>query len=143
MLFRSPRVGTFPAEVAPPTFLFRRVVKNGREVAPHDFLFRRKSASEKWQGGRATPFPFSPKIRESAPFVLRSRHTPAFFAKNPRVGTFASAAKGIPCAFSPIKGLPREHNARNMRAKTRAAPTPDCTAPRPFSPSLMRLAYDP
>ena len=95
-------------------------VKNGREVAPPTFLFRQKSASEKWQGGCATPFPFSPKIRESAPFVLWSRHTPAFFAKNPRVGTFSSAAKGIPSAFSPIEGSPREHNARNMRAKTRA-----------------------
>ena len=138
------------------------------EVAPHDFLFRRNSVSEKWQGGRATPFPFSPKIRESAPFVPRSRHTPSFFAENPRVGTFVLCGRATRLPFSLTTRMARgqryclkrnpmcifahkrvatraqhEKHASKNTSKTRALPPPDDTAPAPPSPSLVRLAYDP
>ena len=81
------------------------------------FPFSPKIRESKWQRGRATSFPFSPKIRESALVALRSRHTPSFFAQNPRVGTFARPPKGIPCAFPPQKAGAREQKReRNASA---------------------------
>ena len=119
-------------------------VFRAEEVAPHNFLFRRKSASR-----------------------LRSRHTPSFFAENPRVGTFSPWGRATRLPFSLTTCVARgqryclkrhpmwffvskrhptwKHasknatkNARNHVSKTRALPAPDDTAPAPPSPSLVR-----
>ena len=106
-------------------------VFRAEEVAPHDFLFRQKSASR-----------------------LRSRHTPSFFAENPRVGTFPTevaphdflfrsppawlgdsgiASKGIPCAFSSPQGTP-------TRAKSSPLPPRNASIAGPRPAQLRHLS---
>ena len=88
---------------------FPRVGTFGWEVAPHRFLFGRKSASGLgfWK------------------MAGRLRHIVSFSAENPRVGTFRlrlrhiRAPKEIPCAFSPIKGTPREQKREQKRERAR------------------------
>ena len=124
-------------------------VFRAEEAAPHDFLFRRKSASEKWQGGRATHLPFLPKIRELAPllaevtphtFLFRQKSATRlpFSLKTAWLGDSGIPSKGIPCAFSPIKGSPREHKREQPCKQNASHLPPDDTAPAPPSPSLLR-----
>ena len=98
------------AEVAPPTFLFRRVVKNGR--------------------GSATRLPFSPKIRESGLFLPPQKASHVVFRLQKASHMEAHEQK-------------REQKRELLRPRNVSTPPSDCTALRPFSPSLMRLAYDP
>ena len=125
-LFRRKSASENGREVAPHSFPFRRksASQNGREVAPHHFLFCRKSASQHFSlWGRATHLPFSPKIRESVALLAPQKESHVLFRT--------------------LKGTPHEQKRELLRPRNASDPAPDCTAPTPFSPSLVRLAYDP
>ena len=94
------------------------------EVMPHTFLFCQKSTSQHF-------------------FLLRSCHTPSFFIENlPHDFLFHSAR--VPQKASHVL-FPSKMCAqckKHASMHTRDLPS-NCTAPAPFSPSLLRLANDP
>ena len=127
------------------------------------FPFSPKFRESKWQRGRATPFPFSPKIRESVlllwglekwqrgcatsfPFSLKIRESALFLAE---VEPHPRRKRNPMCVFVTKRHPTWRHASKNAsetratREKHASDPASDCTAPRPFSPSIVRLAYDP
>ena len=137
-------------------------VKNGREVTPHGFLFRWKSVSRHFSLLRLChPPSFFAELWKMAG---RSHHTVSFFAKNLRVGTFVLWGRATQLPFSLTTRMARGQRyclKRNpmcifvptrhptwakssptcalLRPRNVSTPNPNCTAPAPFSPSLVWL----